>query len=140
MGAWMASSQKDFEIRIALSRSVIHTIKSIWNSKMEKSLKIRNFKDIIETILLYGSECLTIDSTMRKKIDGCYTRLLRMATNISWKDTFINTQLYRGMPNISEVITHRRLRLAGHCIRNTYELAHNLLLWNPKNGIRNMGI
>ena len=56
---------------------------------MENSLKIRNFKAKIEPIL-YGSECWTIDSTMRKKIDGYYTRLLRMATHISCKDNVTN--------------------------------------------------
>ena len=89
-------------------------MKSIWNSKIENSLKIRTFKTIIEPILLYGSECWTIDSTMRKKIDGCYTRLLRMVTNISRKDKVTYTQLYRGMPSISDVIKQRRLRQAGH--------------------------
>ena len=63
----MASSQNDFEIRKALSWSARHKMKSMWNSKMENSLKIRTFKATIEPILLYGSECWIIDSTMRKK-------------------------------------------------------------------------
>ena len=62
-----------------------------------------------------------------------------MATNISWKDKVTNTQLYRGIPKIIEVIKLRRLRLAGHCIRLTDELAYNLVFWKPKNGIRNRG-
>ena len=91
----MASSQNDFEIRKVLSWSAIHKMKSIWNSKMENSLKIRTFKATIEPILLYGSEGWTIDSTTRKQIDGCYTSLLRIAKHISWKDKVTNTQLYR---------------------------------------------
>ena len=78
----MASSQHDFEIRKTVSWSVINNMKSIWYSKMEKSLKIRTLKATIEPILLYISECWTIDSTMRKQIDGCYTRLLIMAIHI----------------------------------------------------------
>ena len=62
-----------------------------------------------------------------------------MATNISWKDKFTNIQLYIGMPKITEVIKLRRLRLECHCIRHTDEIAHNLALWKPKNGIRNRG-
>ena len=46
--------------------TVIHKMKSSWNSKMENSLKIKTFKATIEPILVYGSECWTIDSTMRK--------------------------------------------------------------------------
>ena len=107
-------------------------MKSIWNSKMENSLKIRNFKATFEPILLYGSECWTIDYTMRKKIECCYTRLLRMATHISWKYNVTNTQLYMGMPNISEVI---KQRISGHYIRHIDELAFNIIAWKPKNGI-----
>ena len=131
----MANSQKYFEIRKALSWSAIHKMKSIWNSKMENSLKIRTFKATIEPILLYFSEFRIIDSIMRKQIDGYYTRLLRMATNISWKDKVTNTQLYMGMTKISEVIKQRRLQLVGHCIGHTDELVHNLMLWKPNNGI-----
>ena len=70
---------------------------------------------------------MIIDSTMLRQIDGCYTRLLRMTTHISWKDKVTNK---RGMPKITEVIKLRRLRLAGHCIRHTDEIAHKLVLWN----------
>ena len=59
----------------------------------ENSLKIRTFKATIEHILLYGSECWTINSKMRIKIDGCYTRLLRIATNISLKDKVTNVPI-----------------------------------------------
>ena len=61
-------------------------MKSIWNSKMENSLKIIIFKVTIEPILLHGSEYWTINSIIRKKIDVYYTRRLIMATNISWKE------------------------------------------------------
>ena len=47
-----------------------------------------------------------------------------MATNISWKDKVTNIQLYMGMPNISEVIKQKRLRLTYHCIRHIDELAY----------------
>ena len=108
-------------------------MKTIWSSKMENILKIRTLKATIEPILLYDSECWTIDSTMCKHIYYCYiynsviwyTRLLRMATKVSWKDNVTNTQLYRGMPKITEVIKLRILRLSGHCIRHTDEIAHN---------------
>ena len=72
----MASSQKYFEIRKALSWSAMHTMKTIRSCKIKNSLNIRTFNATIEHILLYCSEFCTIDSLMRKQIDGCYTRLL----------------------------------------------------------------
>ena len=62
-----------------------------------------------------------------------------MTTNISWKYKVTNTQLYRGMPKITEVIKLRKLRLSGHCIRHSDEIAYNLVSWKLKNGIRNRG-
>ena len=61
-----------------------------------KNSKIRTFKATIEPILLYGSEFLSIYSTIRKQIDCCYTIQLRMATHISWTDKVTSTQLYNG--------------------------------------------
>ena len=39
------------------------------------------------------------------------------------------------MSLITEVIKQKRLRLSGQYIKHTDELAHNLILWKPKNGI-----
>ena len=85
LGAWISSSEKDFEIRKALAWTVMHRMKRLWTSNMSNQLKIRAFKATVETVLLYGSQCWTVNSKLRKRIDGCYTRLIRMAQNISWK-------------------------------------------------------
>ena len=64
---------------------------SICNLKMEKCMKLRNFKATIKPMVLYGSECWTIDS-IPTSMFGYYIRLLlRMATNISWKDNITYT-------------------------------------------------
>ena len=79
LGGWMIRTEKDFEIRKTLSWTAMHKMKSIWNSKMKRCLKIRTFKATVEHILLYGIESWTVDESLKRKIDGCYTRLLRMA-------------------------------------------------------------
>ena len=43
------------------------------------------------------------------------------------------------MPLITDVIASRRMRIAGHCLRHNDEMAHNLILWEPKFGTRNRG-
>ena len=40
---------------------------------------------------------------LERSIDGTYTRLLRMAFNVSW------SELYRNLPKVSEKIRLRRL-------------------------------
>ena len=56
LGAWMAISLKDFEVRKAIDCKACHKLKQIWKSTMNRKLKIRIFRTTIETILLYGSE------------------------------------------------------------------------------------
>ena len=135
----MASSEKDFEIRKAMAWSACNKLKLIWSSKLSRNLKIRLFKATVESVLLYNSETWTVSKTMQRRIDGCYTRMLRMALNVSWKDKLTNEDLYQKLPPVSQVIRERRLRLSGHCVRHSEELAHNLVLWEPTGGRCNRG-
>ena len=64
---------------------------------------------------------------MEKRINGCYTKLLRMVLHVAWKDKWSNKKLYNGMPKITNIIATHRLSIARHCIRNKEEAAHNLI-------------
>ena len=46
-----------------------------------KKDKTRLFIATVESVLLYGAEMWTIAQTMKNQLDGCYTRMLRMALN-----------------------------------------------------------
>ena len=93
----------------------------------------------VESILLYGSETWTLTKTLQKRLDGCYTRMLRMAYNISWKEKKTNVQLYDGLPPVSSKVASRRLKLAGHCVRHPEEEASKLILWEQTQGRSNVG-
>ena len=138
LGAWISISEKEFEIRKALAWTVMHRMKRLWTSNMSNQLKIRAFKGTVETVLLYGSQCWTVDSKLRKRIYGCYTRLC-MAQNISWKSKTNNEKLYNGLPKVTDIISERMLNLAGHCVRHKEEMVHNLVLWTPTRGKRRRG-
>ena len=79
-----------------------------------------------------------------KSTSQCVRKLMVVIRGyLEWPQIFhlkkvTNIHLYRGIPNISEVIPQRRFRLVCHCIRHIDELVHNLILWKP-NGIRNRG-
>ena len=72
-------------------------------------------------------------------VDGCYTRLLRMALNISWKQRLTNVELYGRLPKVSSKITERRMKLAGHIHRHPELTANKLLFWEPTHGFANSG-
>ena len=139
LGGRMVSSEKDLEIRKALAWSACNKLKTIWKSNLKKGIKKRLFLSTVESVLLYGAETWTINKKMEKRLDGCYTRMLRMAFNVSWKDRMTNEELYDGLPKLSTKIATRRMKLAGHCIRHPEEEASKLVLWEPEKGVRNVG-
>ena len=63
--------------------SACHKLRKIWSSTLSQNLKVRLFVVTVETVLLYGAETWTLTSTLKKRLDGFYIRILRMALNIS---------------------------------------------------------
>ena len=129
LGAWMKSTEKDFIIRKALAWAACHKLDKIWASNLSRNIKVRLFIATVETVLLYGSDTWTINKTLQKKLDGCYTKMLRKALNVSWKQHMTTKELYRELPPVSMKVKQRRLRLAGHCVRHNEEVASRLVLW-----------
>ena len=93
-----------------------------------------------ESILLYGSETWTLTESLKKRIDGClYTRMLRMALNVDWKQRKTNKEVYGNLPRATMKIQERRMRLAGHIHRHPELVANRFLLWEPIHGVRSRG-
>ena len=94
LGSWMQSSMKDIKTRKAQAWIACHKLSKIWKANLTRTDKIKLFQATVESVLLYGSETWTITSKIRKMLDGCYTRLLRTALNVSWKAHMTNQDLY----------------------------------------------
>ena len=139
LGSWADSSEKDIEIRKALAWKSINDMAKVWKSNMNTELKKKFFVATVESILLYGCEAWTLNSSMEKALDGTYTRMLRKALNVHWSDRVTNDTLYGKLPKVSDKIAARRLRLAGHCQRHPELGAHRLILWEPSQGQRSRG-
>lgn len=139
LGGRMKSSDNDIKVRKALAWVACHKLRSVWTSSLKKSIKIRLFLSTVESVLLYNSSTWTLTMKAEKSINGTYTRMLRMAMNVSWKQHMTNHELYGNLPQVSEKIAARRLRLAGHCVRHPDEIASNLVLWEPTGGRVNRG-
>ena len=91
------------------------------------------FQTAVVSLLLYG--CTTWTLTKRlEKLDGNYTRMLRVILNKSWRQHPTRHQLYVHLPPITKTIQVRRTRHAGHCWRNRDELISDVLLWTPTYG------
>ena len=139
LGAWIASTQRVIKVRRARAWYVLHSMKKVWKSALSKQFKSRLFVATVESVLLYGSEAWTLSVQDEKALDGVYTRMLRMALNVSWEDHVKNIDLYGDLPRLSDKIRQRRMRLAGHCVRHPELGASELILWEPTHGRRARG-
>ena len=87
------------------------TIPTIW-----KTSTIIPIVATVESVLLYGSETWTMTAKHERALDGVYTRMLRMALDVSWEDRVPNIHLYGTLPRVYSKVRERRMRLAGHCV------------------------
>ena len=92
------------------------------------------FHAAVVSILLYGCTTWALTKRMEKKLDGNYTRMLRVILNNSWRQDPTKQQLYGHLPTITKTIKVRRTRHAGHCWRSKDELINDILLWTPSHG------
>ena len=76
---WIATTERDLRVRKTLR---CHKLKNIWKSGLRRGMKIRLLVATVESILLYSSETWTINESLMQQIDGCFTRMLRMALSL----------------------------------------------------------
>ena len=60
------------------------------SSKRSLILQVHVPKTCTCQILLNESETCTVMKAMEEKLDGCYTKMLRMVFNVSWQDKLTN--------------------------------------------------
>ena len=70
----------------ALAWRALNGMKSVWNSKLSRSIKVSFYQATVGSVLLYGCESWTLKETLRKSLDGCYTRMLPVMLNINWNE------------------------------------------------------
>ena len=134
LGGRMKSSEDDIKVRKALAWVACNKLRKVWSSSLKRSIKVRLFVATVESILLYNCGTWTLTKQMEKSLNGVYTRMLRVALNVSWKQHMTNKELYGDLPKVTSKIAMHRLRLAGHCVRHHEEIASQLVLWNPLHG------
>ena len=108
LGSWIASTDQDIRIRRALAWNALHNMRNVWKSQLKDDIKRRLFVSTVESVLLYGAETWTLTAQQEKAQDGMYTRMLRIALNVSWSDYVQNVNLYGGLPKESVKVRERR--------------------------------
>ena len=120
-------STAEIKIRLAIATASMAKINKIWSSKdVTFATKIKLYKTLVLSTLLYGCEslALTADSTKRIQVfeNKCYRRML----GISWKDRKTKEFELRGIKaragqqeNLLGIVKKRKLAWFGHISRHT---------------------
>ena len=104
LGAWIDDTANDVKVRKALAWKSCNKLNNIWKLSLCKSLKLRTYLTLVESMLLYGSETWMLTKSLEKSIDGTYNRLLRTVFNVSWSDHLTNGEHYGNLPKVTEKI------------------------------------
>ena len=122
LGSSVSSTEKDIDMRLTKAWTAIDRLSIIWKSDLTDKMKRSFFQAAVVSILLYGCTTWTLTKRMEKKLDGNYTRMLRVILNKSWRQHPTRHQLYGHLPPITKTIQVRRTRHVGHCWRSRDEL------------------
>ena len=98
----------------------------IWKSELSDGLEIGFFRETVESLLLYGLTAWTLTQFLNKKLDGAYTKMLRVVKNETWQKRITNEVFYAGLPRTLPTLRKRGLRFRGHCWRSKMKL---LTIW-----------
>ena len=134
LGSSVSSTEKDIDTRLMKAWIDIDRLSIIWKSDLTDKMKRSFFQPAVLSILLYGCTIWTLTKRLKKKLDGNYTRMLRVILNKSWRQHPKRHQLYSLLPPITKTIQVRRTRHTGHCWRSKDELISDVLLWTPAYG------
>ena len=134
LGSSVASTKKDIDTRLTKAWTAINRLSIVWKSDLTDKMKRSFFQAAVTSILLYGCTTWTLTKRLEKKLDGNYTRMLRVILNKSWRQHPTRHQLYGHLPPITKTIQVRWTRHAGHCWRSRDELIRDVLLWTPTHG------
>ena len=138
LGVPTSNAETVFRSRLSKAWAAATKLRSIFNSKANDAIKIGLCRSAVESILLYGLECLPLTSTLQDKLDSAYRRILRYALCVNFPDCISNAELTRrtGATALSKTLRQRRLRLVGHARRMANPSPLTILLRFLQPGLR----
>ena len=92
LGTWIDNTEKDVEVRKAPAWKSCNKLNKTWQTFLFKSLNVRTFLALVESVFLYGSQTYTLSKSLEKTIGGNYNRLLWIVFNFSWCDHLTNSK------------------------------------------------
>ena len=136
----------DDEVNARLSKASIafgRLHKNVWNRRgIALDTKIKVYRAIVLTTLLYGCETWTVYQRHARKLNHFHTTRLRRLLGIKWQDRIPDTEVLTraNLPSINTILMQSQLRWAGHVVRMPeHRLPKKLLYGEIQHGKRSRG-
>ena len=130
--------------RIAKASSAFGRLrKKVWErSGISQSTRVKVYKAVVLTTLLYGCEAWTVFRRHEKQLQQFHTRCLRRILNIRWNDFVPDTEVLEraNLPSVITMMRKAQIRWAGHVSRMAdSRIPKQLFYGQLKNGQREIG-
>ena len=119
------TSTKEILVRLGMATSAMTRLQTVWKSRISFSTKIRLYKSLILSILLYGCEAWTLMATTEKRLKAfenkCYRKMLRVSyTEHRTNEDVLEEVEARAGRQEPLLATAKRRKLAwfGHMVRH----------------------
>ena len=104
----------EINTRMAQAWSALHSPEKYWKSSISTKNKVKTFDATVISILLYACESWSLNKSLERKIDGCYTKMLRRVKNSNPQSHVFNRILYNDRHPISQVRSHNTWKRTCH--------------------------
>ena len=95
LGVPTSNAETVFRSRLSKAWAAATKLRSILNYQANDSTKIGLRRSAVQSILLYGLECLPLTLTLQDKLDSAYRRILRYAHGVHFPVCISNAELAR---------------------------------------------
>ena len=113
--------EKEIKRRIGIAKSTFKKMERVLTTKtINLSTRLRLMRCYVWSMLLYGSECWTINKAMQQRLEAVEMWFLRRMMRISWTDHVTNIDVLeraRLSRTLLKTIVTRQLRFLGHILR-----------------------
>jgi hypothetical protein len=120
LGSLIGNDISDIRARLKIGWLANRKAVKLWKGDLPISTKVYLFNTICQTIFLYCSESWVIDDIAGNMLRGCYTRMLRFAKGLDFRDHPDIPTIYGDMEDIRAIITRKRLRFIVKTLKNRY--------------------
>ena len=111
-------------------------------ARLSVNTKLKVYRAVVLTTLLYGSETWTIYSRHAKQLNSFHMNCLRRLLRIKWQDKVADTEILErtGLSTIHTLLQRNQVRWTGHVIRmDNGRIPKQLLYGELSKGKRSVG-